>query len=195
MRVGGSAVAANDEFFAPKENLLLQADATFEPGRYTDRGKWMDGWETRRRREPGNDWCVVRLGVPGVVRGVVVDTAHFRGNHPESASVDGVRLDVEPARWDDVAWEPLVPRSPLAGDAKNTFGVAGGRLCTHVRLSIFPDGVSSRPVTESSRRAAKLPDDGCEYAGSSTRPAAHISSNGGSSARIRARPARVSSYM
>ncbi|HET6637697.1 MAG TPA: allantoicase [Gemmatimonadota bacterium] len=143
-RLGGSAIAANDEFFAPKENLLLQADATFEPGRYTDRGKWMDGWETRRRREPGNDWCVVRLGVPGVVRGVVVDTAHFRGNHPESASVDGVRLDVEPARWDDVAWEPLVPRSPLAGDAKNTFGVAGGRLCTHVRLSIFPDGGVAR---------------------------------------------------
>jgi allantoicase len=143
-RLGGSAVAANDEFFAPKENLLLEGDATFDPARYTDRGKWMDGWETRRRREPGNDWCVVRLGVPGVLRGVVVDTAHFRGNHPESASVEGVRLDVEPARWNEVEWASLVPRSPLEGDTKNAFDVNEPRLCTHVRLSIFPDGGVAR---------------------------------------------------
>ena len=143
-RLGSSAVAANDEFFAPKENLLLESEATFDPARYTDHGKWMDGWETRRRREPGNDWCVVRLGVPGVLRGVVVDTAHFRGNHPESASVDGVRLDVEPARWDDAEWSPLVPRSPLEGDTKNAFDVDEPRLCTHVRLSIFPDGGVAR---------------------------------------------------
>ena len=143
-RMGGSAVAANDEFFASKENLLLEGDAAFEPGRYTDRGKWMDGWETRRRREPGNDWCVVRLGIPGVVRGVIVDTAHFRGNHPESASVEGVRLDVEPARWDDVEWAPLVSRSPLEGDTKNAFAAGEARLCTHVRLSIFPDGGVAR---------------------------------------------------
>ncbi len=104
----------------------------------------MDGWETRRRRDPGNDWCVVRLGVPGVVRGVVVDTAHFRGNHPESASVEGVRLEVEPERWDAAEWVPLVPRSALAGDAKNAFAVEGGRFCTHVRLSIFPDGGVAR---------------------------------------------------
>jgi allantoicase len=143
-RLGGSAVAANDEFFAPKENLLLEGDATFDPARYTDRGKWMDGWETRRRREPGNDWCVVRLGVPGVLRGVVVDTAHFRGNHPDSASVEGVRLDVEPARWNEVEWASLVPRSPLEGDTKNAFDVNEPRLCTHVRLSIFPDGGVAR---------------------------------------------------
>ena len=143
-RLGGRAVAANDEFFAPKENNLREDDATFDPGRFTDRGKWMDGWETRRRREPGNDWCVVRLGVPGVVRYVVVDTAHFRGNHPESASVEGVRLHVEPARWEDAAWVPLVPRSPLAGDAKNAFPVGDARQCTHVRLSIFPDGGVAR---------------------------------------------------
>ena len=143
-RLGGSAVAANDEFFAPRENLLLEAEATFDPGRFTDRGKWMDGWETRRRRDPGNDWCVVRLGVPGIVRGVVVDTAHFRGNHPESASVEGVRLEVEPAHWDDAEWTTIVPRSPLTGDAKNAFAVDEPRLCTHVRLSIFPDGGVAR---------------------------------------------------
>lgn len=143
-RLGAAAVDANDEFFAPRDNLLLEADATFDPGRFTDRGKWMDGWETRRRREPGNDWCVVRLGVPGIVHGVVVDTAHFRGNHPESASIEGGRIEGETARWEEAEWEPLVPRTPLAGDARNAFAVHHPRLCTHVRLSIFPDGGVAR---------------------------------------------------
>ena len=72
-RLGGMVLLANDEFFAPKENLLEPADPVFDPDRYTDRGKEMDGWETRRRREPGHDWCIVRLGIPGIVRGVVVE--------------------------------------------------------------------------------------------------------------------------
>lgn len=143
-RLGGGVLAANDEFFAPKENLVADADPVFEPARYTDRGKWMDGWETRRRREPGNDWCVVRLGIPGIVRGVVVDTTHFRGNHPESASVEGAHLSSEPARWQDVAWTELVPRSALQGDERNAFEVADDRAWTHARLSIHPDGGVAR---------------------------------------------------
>ncbi len=143
-RLGGRAVAANDEFFAPKENLVLDAAPIFDPARYTDRGKWMDGWETRRRREPGQDWCVVRLGVPGVVRGVVVDTTHFRGNHPRSAFIDACRLATEPERWEDVEWSPLVPESTLTGDAENPFAVTDGGSWTHVRLSIVPDGGVAR---------------------------------------------------
>ena len=87
--LGGAVLVANDEFFAAKENLLRAHPAESREHEYTDRGKWMDGWETRRRREPGFDWCVVRLGLPGVVRGVVVDTRWFRGNFPESCAVDG----------------------------------------------------------------------------------------------------------
>ena len=143
-RLGGRAVVANDEFFAPKENLVLDAAPVFDPARYTDRGKWMDGWETRRRREPGHDWCVVRLGAPGVVRGVVVDTAHFRGNHPRGAFLDASRLATEPERWEDVEWSPLVPESTLAGDARNSFAVSDGGPWTHVRLSILPDGGVAR---------------------------------------------------
>jgi allantoicase len=89
-RLGGAALAANDEFFAPKENLLKAAAPVFVEDRYTDRGKWMDGWETRRRRTPGHDWCVVRLGLPGILREVVVDTRHFKGNYPESCSLEGL---------------------------------------------------------------------------------------------------------
>ena len=142
--LGGHAILANDEFFAPKESLVLDAEPVFDAARYTDRGKWMDGWETRRRREPGNDWCVVELGVRGVVRGVVIDTAHFRGNHPESASVEAARLDAPTDRWETVAWEPLVPRSALEGDSRNEFPVEDERPWTHVRLSIFPDGGVAR---------------------------------------------------
>src|SRR5437764_1819062 len=95
-RLGGAVLAANDEFFAPKENLLKAARPVFREGEYTERGKWMDGWETRRRREPGHDWCIVRLGLPGVPRGLVVDTAHFLGNYPESCSLEGVAMPGHP---------------------------------------------------------------------------------------------------
>jgi allantoicase len=142
--LGGRAVHANDAFFAPVESLVDPATAVFDPDRYTDRGKWMDGWETRRRREPGNDWAVVRLGVPGVVRGVVVDTRHFKGNHPESASVEATVVAHEPPAWEEAAWTPLVPRSPLAPDAENAFAVDDPRAWTHVRLSIYPDGGVAR---------------------------------------------------
>src|SRR5918912_2709745 len=95
-RLGGAVLYANDEFFAPKENLLKAAAPVFREGEYTERGKWMDGWETRRRRTPGFDWCLIRLGLPGVVRGVVVDTSFFRGNYPEQCSLEACAVDGQP---------------------------------------------------------------------------------------------------
>src|SRR5688572_32312911 len=89
-RLGGSVLYANDDFFAEKENLIKPAKAIWKEHEYTDRGKWMDGWESRRKRTPGHDFAIIRLGVPGVIRGVVVDTAFFRGNYPESCSIDGL---------------------------------------------------------------------------------------------------------
>src|SRR6266567_3929672 len=94
-RVGGVALLANDEFFAEKENLLKPGRGIFIPDKYTERGKWMDGWETRRRRTPGHDWCVIKLGLRGVIKQVDIDTNHFLGNHPPFASVDAVRLTNE----------------------------------------------------------------------------------------------------
>ncbi len=93
-RVGGRVVEANDEFFGAKENLLKQGKPIFIEGKYTDRGKWMDGWETRRRRTPGCDWCIVRLGLPGILRGVVVDTSFFTGNYPARFSLEGCDLGI-----------------------------------------------------------------------------------------------------
>ena len=147
-RFGGEVIAANDDFFAPKEALVKAGKPEWREGEYTDRGKWMDGWETRRRRTPGHDWAIVKLGIPGIVRGVVIDTSYFTGNYPEHASIDACVMDgaVPGDRMtrDDIAWTPLVPKSPLKGDAVNAFAVAGGNRVTHLRLNIFPDGGVAR---------------------------------------------------
>jgi allantoicase len=147
-RLGGSVVAANDEFFAPKEALLKPGAPEWREGLYTERGKWMDGWETRRRREPGHDWAIIRLGAPGKVRGVVIDTAWFTGNYPERASIDATKVDGTPsAKWlsgGDIVWKPLLPDVALTGNTANEFAIASDETFTHLRLNIFPDGGVAR---------------------------------------------------
>ncbi|MGH3390927.1 MAG: allantoicase [Actinomadura sp.] len=164
--VGGSVVAANDESFAERENLINPGAAVFSPRTFGPKGQVYDGWETRRRREPGHDWAIVRLGMPGVVRGVVIDTAFFTGNHPASALVEACAADDYPsaAELDGLDWVLLVPKSTLTGDTAHPFEVAVERRFTHVRLRIFPDGgvarlrVHGEPVADP-RLLARLPVD------------------------------------
>ena len=147
-RVGGAVLAANDEFFAPKENLIKPEKPVWKEGKYTSRGKWMDGWETRRRRTPGNDWAIVKLGMAGVVRGVVVDTSHFTGNYPAEVSLDACSFDGDPSadriQEDDVPWDPLLLQTPIKGDTQNYLPIDSKIRVTHVRLNIFPDGGVAR---------------------------------------------------
>jgi len=144
--LGGGVVDANDELFAARDNLLNPEPSAFESWTYGPKGKVYDGWETRRRRSPGHDYAVVRLGAPGIVHGVVVDTAHFTGNFPPFASVEGCGLEgfPSPAALAEAPWFSLVPRAPLVGDAKNLFAVPDRTRVTHVRLSIYPDGGVAR---------------------------------------------------
>jgi allantoicase len=146
-RVGGRALAANDEFFAGRENLLRPGRGEFVADRFTDRGKWMDGWETRRRRTPGHDWCIVQLGLPGRIHGVDVDTNHFIGNFPESCTVDAGALDgvASAAELESgAAWQPLTDRVVLRGGSRNLIAIEDRRRWTHVRLNIHPDGGVAR---------------------------------------------------
>jgi allantoicase len=147
-RVGGAALFANDEFFAPKENLLMAGRGIFVPDKYTDRGKWMDGWETRRRRTPGNDWCIIRLGLPGIIASVDIDTNHFLGNHPPQASMDAISLEGEITRdaasADAPGWAAILAKSPLNPGSQNCFDISDRNRWTHVRLNIFPDGGVAR---------------------------------------------------
>src|SRR4051812_15392007 len=144
-RLGGQAVAANDEFFAEKENLVKPEAPVFIPGKYTDRGKWMDGWESRRRRTPGHDWCVIQLGLRGIIKQVDIDTNHFLGNHPPFASLDAVSLTTDlPSDVEGVGWKEILAQSPLHPGAQNLFDIARDEAWTHVRLNIFPDGGVAR---------------------------------------------------
>ena len=145
-RLGGSVMYATDELFAAKENLIKPEPPVFASGEFGARGKIYDGWESRRRREPGNDHVIIRLGVPGIVHGVAVDTSFFRGNYPPQVSVEAVSVDGYPsaAELSELDWRPLVARAPAAGDTCNWYAVAAPRHCTHVRLSIYPDGGVAR---------------------------------------------------
>ena len=154
--IGGAAILCNDEFFAQKENLLRAHAAEWREHEYTDRGKWMDGWETRRYRPadgvaPGrdsdiHDWCVVRLGMPGKIRGVVVDTAFFRGNYPDTCAIWAATIDdpLDVRALDSAEWINILPRSSLKGDSKNLFAIDSEQRFTHVRLDIYPDGGVAR---------------------------------------------------
>jgi len=147
-RLGGAVLFANDEFFAPKENLLKPLAPVFIEGKYTDLGKWMDGWETRRRRTPGFDWCIIRLGLPGVIRGVVVDTSHFKGNYPEQCSLEASAIDglptTEQLTSDSTEWNEILTVSNLNGDSPNPFTITSEQRWTHLRLKIYPDGGVAR---------------------------------------------------
>lgn len=156
-RLGGAVLLANDEFFAPKEALLKASAPELREGVYTDRGKWMDGWETRRRRAPAGpagpgedrDWCIVRLGLSGAIHGIVVDTSFFRGNYPESCALETVTVPGTPAPEelaDDLrtGWTSILSRSPLKGDSRNEFKIRGAPRATHLRFSIYPDGGVAR---------------------------------------------------
>jgi allantoicase len=147
-RLGGAVLYANDDFFAEKENLLKPSAPVFIEGKYTDRGKWMDGWESRRRRTPGFDWCLIRLGLPGIIKGVVVDTSFFRGNYPEQCSLEACTVDgqpdVEQLMSDSISWTEILPVSQLQGDSQNPFGIQSEERFTHLRFKIFPDGGVAR---------------------------------------------------
>jgi allantoicase len=146
--LGGSVMAASDESFGEKENLLNPAAAAFEPGRYGHHGEIVDGWETKRRREPGHDWVLVRLGAPGAVTSVDVDTSFFTGNFPAACAVEACAAEDYPSPAEllgpETEWAELVPRSPLRGDAHNVFGVTDPRRFTHIQLATFPDGGVAR---------------------------------------------------
>ena len=147
-RLGGAVLFANDDFFAPKENLVRQSAPVWAEGKYTERGKWMDGWESRRRRTPGFDWCLLRLGLAGRIRGVVVDTAFFSGNFPESCSLEACaappNADAEQLTSDEMRWVEILPQSRLEGDSENPFAVTSGERFTHLRFKIYPDGGVAR---------------------------------------------------
>jgi allantoicase len=144
--LGGSVVFATDELFAEKENLIKPEAPAFAADQFGNRGKVYDGWETRRHRAPEHDHAIVRLGIPGIVHHVVVDTSFFRGNYPPQVSVEAVAADgyPSPAELAAMPWRTLVERAGAKGDSANGYDVSSPLRWTHVRLSIYPDGGVAR---------------------------------------------------
>jgi len=140
-RLGSRVTFASDEFFAAKERLIDPAEPKFIYDKYDDHGKWMDGWESRRRRTPGHDYCVIRLGVPGIIRGLDIDTSYFTGNYPPQASIE-VCVSDEDVPED--GWSELLAKTNLSGDAHQLIPINNESSWTHLRLNIFPDGGIAR---------------------------------------------------
>ena len=159
-RLGSQVVFATDDFFADKARLIDPAEPVFIPGKYDSNGKWMDGWESRRRRDGGHDHCIVKLGKPGVIKGVEIDTRNFTGNYPPAASIDWCRSDkaLPPA---STKWSPLLAATPLQGNSRLTLPIELDQVATHLRLNIFPDGGVARlrvygQVTRNWRKGERL---------------------------------------
>ncbi|RYY90976.1 MAG: allantoicase [Chitinophagaceae bacterium] len=145
-RLGGKVLYATDDFFAEKENLILPGRGIFIADKYTDRGKWMDGWESRRKRTPGHDWCVVQLAAAGRISGFDIDTNFFLGNHPPHASIEAVRIESAQGitDWESIAWTEILQKSPLDPGSQNFYDCTSTEAWTHLRLHIYPDGGVAR---------------------------------------------------
>ncbi|HFA51328.1 MAG TPA: allantoicase [Bacteroidetes bacterium] len=147
-RLGGKVLYTTDDFFAEKENLIKPGRGIFIPDKYTDRGKWMDGWESRRKRTPGHDFCIIQLAVPGKIKGFDIDTNHFLGNHPPFASVEAAVLKNEPSEADikseNIKWTEVLPKSPLNPGSQHFFEINSDNIWTHLKLNIYPDGGVAR---------------------------------------------------
>ena len=146
-KIGGKVIYTTDDFFAEKENLIKEGRGIFIPDKYTDHGKWMDGWESRRKRTPGHDWAILKLGVEGTIKGFDIDTNHFLGNHPPFASVEAIHLTDDISDWskaDQLDWEEILEKSPLDPGSQHFFEISADKVYTHVRLHIYPDGGVAR---------------------------------------------------
>lgn len=147
-RLGGKALVCSDDFFAEKENLIKPGRGIFIADKYTDRGKWMDGWESRRKRTPGHDWCILQLGASGIIKGLDIDTNFFLGNHPPFASVEVCNVEGNPSNdyllSDKVKWTEILTKSHLDPGSQNFFEINNNEIWTHLRLNIYPDGGVAR---------------------------------------------------
>ncbi|MDZ4796255.1 MAG: allantoicase [Bacteroidota bacterium] len=144
-RLGGKTISCSDDFFAEKENLLKPGRGVSIPDKYTDRGKWMDGWESRRKRTEGHDWCIIALATSGKIHGIDIDTNHFLGNHPHFASLEAANIhENESIDFDIIHWTTILPKSTLEPGSHNFFEISDIGVYTHLRLNIYPDGGVAR---------------------------------------------------
>jgi allantoicase len=143
-RLGAMAIACTDDFFADMARMLNPDPAVFIPGKYDTNGKWMDGWESRRKRVNGHDWCIIKLARAGIIKGVDIDTSHFTGNYPPAASIEGAHIAPGACADTETLWHDILPSVNLQGNSHHYHAITSERAFTHLRLSIYPDGGVAR---------------------------------------------------
>jgi allantoicase len=146
--LGTEVIYTTDEFFA-RANKMLQSNEAVFLDEYDDNGHWMDGWETRRRRDDKNDYCIIKLGLVSQIHNFQIDTTHFKGNYPPAISIMGCYApDVEDEEIiknpDKFQWNTLLRQSDLVGDKKQDFFSSYSEDVTHLKVDIYPDGGIAR---------------------------------------------------
>jgi allantoicase len=141
-RLGAEIVSCSDDFFAGCIRMLNPEAPQFIVGKFDDNGKWMDGWETRRRRNGGYDHAIVKLGLPGEIKGIDIDTSHFTGNYAPAASLEAC-YSTTPAD-ENSDWKTLIPSTSLQGNSHHYFDIDNPACFTHIRLNLYPDGGVAR---------------------------------------------------
>ena len=142
--LGASVVEVSDEFFAPCERMLNPEPAKFYPGLYDENGKWMDGWESRRKRVAGHDWCIIKLAYHGMILGVDVDTSFFTGNFPPAIAIEAIYSPKTDPLIDDPSWQTIVSTVTLTGNFHHLIEVNNNGTWTHLRVNMYPDGGIAR---------------------------------------------------
>jgi allantoicase len=141
-RLGAEIVSCSDDAFADCSRMLKPEAPVFIDGKFDDFGKWMDGWETQRRRNGGYDHAIVKLGLPGEIKGIDIDTTHFTGNYPPAASLEACYSNKAPDDSSD--WQTLIPSASLQGNSHHYFDIDNAGCFTHIRLNLYPDGGVAR---------------------------------------------------
>ena len=141
-KIGTKIIEVSDDFFGKASRMIDDKDPVFIEDKYDEHGKWMDGWESKRRRDGGNDWAIIELGSPGIISEVDIDTSFFTGNFPPFASIEGLYSDQKPNENSD--WIKILSKSSLKGDASNKFKVQTKTKVNYIRLQIYPDGGVAR---------------------------------------------------
>lgn len=143
-RLGSEVIYVTDDWFAEANRMLNPDEPVWKADLFDSNGKWMDGWESRRKREIGHDYAIVRLGMAGVIKALDIDTTYFTGNFPPSASVEACFCETGDDPDASTKWTPLLPSVTLKGDSHHFHEIDNEHPWTHLRLNIFPDGGIAR---------------------------------------------------
>ncbi len=142
-RLGAKVLFCTNDFFASADRALQDNEPTFDPDLYDDHGKYMDGWESQRRRQGGHDYTIFKLAFSGRINGVNICTKWFTGNYPKGASIEAGQLPAD-GNVDKIQWTEILPAQDLQGDGDNYFPIDSTNSYDVVRLHIYPDGGVAR---------------------------------------------------